>query len=155
MNWSRASKPPVPAPGKPMRKKTILIVEPADGCYFMLQRAFAQTELPHLLRRVRDGARALAYMLGRDEFADRQCFPFPDLLIADAAVPKVGGIEVLGYLRRELKVNVPGVIFSASLVVFDMRRVVELGRADYFVRPVTFSVLVDVVQSMQLSWLAA
>jgi DNA-binding response OmpR family regulator len=94
-------------------------------------------------------------VLGRDEFADRQCFPFPDLLIADAAVPKVGGIEVLGYLRRELKLNVPGGIFSASLVVFDMRRVVELGRADYFVRPVTFSVLVEVVQSMEQSWLAA
>ena len=51
--------------------------------------------------------------------------------------------------------SVRGVIFTASLVVTDMRRVMELGHADYFVRPVIFSVLLELVQSVQQSWLAA
>jgi len=140
-------------PGVPMVKRSVLVVEPADGCYFMLQRAFAQAKLPHMLRRVRDGAEALAYVLGRDNFGDRQHFPFPDLIIADTAVPKIGGIEVLTYVRRELGLGIPGVIFAASLEALDMRKVIELGRADYFVRPVMFSVLLELVQATQQRWL--
>ena len=134
-------------------KRAVLIAEASDGCYFMLQRAFAAAKLPHMLRRVRDGGEALAYVLGREKFCDRQHFPFPDLIIAERALPKIGGIEVLRYLRYDLCLQMPAVIFSASLVAPDMRSVVELGRADYFLRPIVFSVLLELVQSIQQSWL--
>jgi len=58
-------------------------------------------------------------------------------------------------MQAGTRVECPGVIFTASLVVTDMRRVMELGHADYFVRPVIFSVLLELVQSVQQSWLAA
>jgi CheY-like chemotaxis protein len=135
-------------------KKSVLIAEASDGGYFMLQRAFAQAKLPHMLRRVRDGAQALAYVMGRDGFADRQHFPYPDLIIAQTVMPKIGGIEVLRYLRRELKLDVPAIIFAGSLAAIEMRAVTELGRADYYVMPFTFSVLVDMLQSVQQTWLS-
>src|SRR5438094_2193362 len=56
-------------------KKSILVAEASDGSFFMLRRAFSEAKLPHMLRRVRDGAEALAYVLGREQFCDRQHFP--------------------------------------------------------------------------------
>src|SRR5207302_9262582 len=64
--------------GEMLTKKTVLVAEDSDGFYFMVQRAFAAAKLPHMLRRVRDGAEALSYVMGRERFADRQHFPFPD-----------------------------------------------------------------------------
>ena len=62
----------------------MLVAEDSDGFYFMVQRAFAAARLPHMLRRVRDGAEALSYVIGRDRFEDRQHFPFPDLIVAES-----------------------------------------------------------------------
>src|SRR3954466_16263798 len=67
--------------GGTLTKKTLLVAEDSDGFYFMVQRAFAAAKLPHMLRRVRDGAEALSYVIGRDRFEDRQHFPFPDLIV--------------------------------------------------------------------------
>ena len=80
-------------------------------------------------------------------------FPYPDLLVVGSALPKVGGVELLGYLRGELGVRIPVVIFSTTLSPLEMRRVMELGQADYFVRPDVFSVLLEEVQGIQQSWL--
>ena len=145
------------APGACFRsilvKKSILVAEALDGSYFLLQRAFAQAKLPHMLRRVRDGAQALAYVMGRGDFDDRQHFPFPDLIIAEAVLPKIGGVEVLRYVRRELRLEVPTIIFAGSLAPAEMRTVMQLGQADYYIMPFSFSVLVDMVQSVHQNWL--
>jgi len=139
--------------GSMLVKKCILVAEGSDGNYFMLQRAFGAAKLPHMLRRVKDGAQAMAYVMGRDQFEDRQHFPYPDLVIAATALPKISGIEMLKYFRGELKVEIPAVILSASLSAAEMRAVLELGRAEYFVMPLSFAVLLDMVLSIQDRWL--
>ena len=52
-------------------------------------------------------------------------------MIADSALPKIGGVEMLRYMRRELGLEIPVVIFAGTLVLNDMRTVTELGRAEY------------------------
>lgn len=136
-----------------MEKKAVLVAEASDGFAFMLRRAFKDAGLPHMIRRVQDGAEALRYVAGQDEFGDRQRFPYPDLLVVGSSLPKVGGVELLGYLRGELGVRIPVVVFSTTLSPLEMRRVMELGQADYFVRPDVFSVLLEEVQGIQRSWL--
>lgn len=138
-----------------LQKKTVLVAEASDGFAFMLQRAFKEAGLPHMIRRVRDGAEALRYLAGQDEFADRQRFPWPDLLVAGSALPKVSGVEVLGYLRGEMGLTIPVVVFSATIAPLEMRRVMELGSAEYFVRPDVFSVLLEEVNGIEQKWLEA
>src|SRR5438874_311852 len=136
-----------------VEKRAVLVADSSDGGFFMMRRAFTETKEPHMLRRARDGAEALAYVMGREKFSDRQHFPFPDLVIADSALPKVGGVEMLRYMRRELGLEIPVVIFAGTLVLNDMRTVTELGRAEYFVRPVSFSVLLELVMTIEQNWL--
>jgi DNA-binding response OmpR family regulator len=139
---------------KGAHKKTILVAEASDDFAAMLRRAFREAGLPHMLRRVRDGAEALRYIAGQDEFADRQRFPYPDLLVVGSVLPRIGGVELLGYLRGEMGLRTPVVIFSHTLSAIEMRRALELGEADYFVRPDAFPVLLDEVSAIERSWLA-
>src|SRR2546421_8350111 len=111
-----ARKPPV-IPRQFIEKRTVLAVDSSEGGFFTLRKAFAATKEPHMVRRVRDGAEALAYVIGHDEFSDLHRFPFPDLIVAESALPKVSGVEMLGYLRRELGLKVPVVVVAGSLVL--------------------------------------
>jgi len=130
-----------------------LIAEASDDFALLLRRAFTEAGMPHMLRRVRDGAEALRYVAGQDEFSDRQRFPYPDLLVVGSVMPRIGGVELLGYLRGELGLTIPVVIFSHSLSPLEMRRALELGAADYLVCPDTLPVLVDEVNAIERTWL--
>jgi len=148
------SQTPAPqARAKPLHKKAILIAEASDDFALLLRRAFTEAGMPHMLRRVRDGAEALRYVAGQDEFSDRQRFPYPDLLVVGSVMPRIGGVELLGYVRGELGLTIPVVIFSHSLSPLEMRRALELGAADYLVCPDTLPVLVDEVNAIERTWL--
>jgi CheY-like chemotaxis protein len=48
---------------------------------------------------VGDGEKALAYLKGEGQFADRQAHPVPDLVLLDISLPGIDGFEVLAWIR--------------------------------------------------------
>jgi CheY-like chemotaxis protein len=48
---------------------------------------------------VGDGEKALAYLQGEGEFADRKTHPLPDLVLLDISLPGIDGFEVLTWIR--------------------------------------------------------
>jgi CheY-like chemotaxis protein len=134
--------------------KHVLIAEDTDGDFFMLRKAFTRAGLDHVLHRVRDGVETLAYLTGQPPYADRKRWPVPDLLILDLLLPGLNGLDALTYLRRELKLQIPVVVLSASLVPPEMKRALQLGASDYFVKPITFTTMIELVKTMNNSWLS-
>jgi CheY-like chemotaxis protein len=134
--------------------KNVLVAEDRDGDFFMLKKAFAKLKASHALGRVRDGIEVLAYLMGQEPYVDRQRSPFPDLLIMDRWLPKLNGLEVLQYVRQELEMKIPIVILSGAIVVPEMEQAIRLGASECMVKPISFSVLVDVVKDIEKSWLA-
>ena len=60
-----------------------------------------------------DGDQAIAYLSGRGQFANREKFPYPDVLFLDLKMPRVTGFEVLSWLQdKEQKPFIT--IFSGS-----------------------------------------
>jgi|ERR1041385_972462 DNA-binding response OmpR family regulator len=135
--------------------KNILVGESSDGDFFMLERAFKAAGQGHRLSRVRDGVEVLAYVVGDAPFGNPQEHPSPDLVIVEALLPGVNGVELLNYLRRELSLQVPVVILSSSLDAEEMRKTTRLGKAEYLMKPLTFRVLLEVVQGIQERWFKA
>ena len=79
---------------------------------------------------VAEGREALDYFEGRGQFADRDKFPLPDLLLLDLNMPRVNGFEVLIWLRTR-SFNHLTVVLTDSMRPEDIKRALDLG-ADLF-----------------------
>jgi CheY-like chemotaxis protein len=68
---------------------------------------------PATLRRVRDGAQAIAYLAGAGDYADRAAYPMPDVLLLDLNMPCYKGREVLHWLRERSDLrHLPVIVLS-------------------------------------------
>ena len=58
-------------------RATILVVEDDPNDLFFLKRAFSSVQTRCLMQAVGDGAEAIDYLRGVDDYADRQRYPIP------------------------------------------------------------------------------
>ena len=68
-----------------MESANILLVEDDPNDVLLTQRAFHQAGRGAVLHVVTDGEAALAYLGGRNGYADRGRFPLPTLMLLDLA----------------------------------------------------------------------
>ena len=80
---------------------TILLVEDEENDVFFLKHAFEEVGVLNPLRVAQDGQEALDYLSGRGEYADRERFPLPCLILLDLKLPRVMGFEVLQWIREQ------------------------------------------------------
>ena len=104
----------------------VLLVDDSEDDVFLLKRALA----PHTNLRVvgwaEDGGAAIEYLSGAGPYADRQQYPWPDLMVLDLKMPRRDGYDVLKWMRG--KTPRPKIaVFTASDLEEDKTRVRELG----------------------------
>src|SRR5438876_799725 len=78
----------------------ILLVEDDDNDVVLIQHAFRKAGLREALKVVRSGEQALEYLSGEGDYADRERFPLPFLLLLDLKMPGTNGFEVLQWVRQ-------------------------------------------------------
>src|SRR5690349_7010840 len=118
---------------------TILHVEDDPNDILLVQRALKKTGAPSAIVSVSDGDRALAYLGGARDYADREKFPFPQLVLLDLKMPRKSGLEVLEWIRRQaLLKRLPVIVFTSSKHDQDINSAYELGANSYLVKPVGF-----------------
>jgi CheY-like chemotaxis protein len=120
----------------------------------LLQRAFRRAAIVNPLQVVRHGDDAVAYLEGSGEFADRQRYPLPVLMLLDLKLPRRTGLEVLQWVKERpgLK-KIPIIVLTSSKNDDDVNRAYELGANSYVVKPVSFETLLELVKSLELYWL--
>lgn len=117
--------------------QTILLVEDDSNDVLLLQRAFRRAGLVHLLQVATDGDQAVAYLGGEGQFADRQKYPLPALILLDLKLPRRSGLEVLEWLRgqvNEIK-TLPVIVLTSSRLSEDVDRAYGLGANSYMAKP--------------------
>jgi len=61
---------------------------------------------------------------------------FPDLILLDLMLSDMSGLEVCGYLKKDIKTaNIPIVIVSSSELHLFIMDIYDLGIVDYIVKP--------------------
>lgn len=116
---------------------TVLVAEDDARHALLIQRAFAVAGLKNPLQLVMDGEEAIRYLSGQGAFADRVRYPIPGVLLLDLRMPRVSGLEVLQWIRKQSRLD--GLMIS---VVTSMRelpeveKAFELGASAYLVKPV-------------------
>lgn len=132
----------------------ILQVEDRDEDVFLLRRAFARAEVAVTIQVAKDGREAIDYLAGTGRFADRQQFPFPDLVLLDLKLPFRTGLEVLGWIRAQPATRtLIVIILSSSIDASDVQRAYEIGVNAFLEKPSGIHTLTEICKALKIFWL--
>jgi CheY-like chemotaxis protein len=91
------------------------------------------------IQEAKDGMEAIEYLKGKGKFADRFHHPIPQLLILDLKMPKIDGLQVLHWVRKQKEFSrLPVVMLSGSGLQKDIVEAYRLGANSYFTKPTDF-----------------
>lgn len=141
--------------GAPMQRDgTVLLVEDNADDEELIRIALDADEYVKQLHVVRDGAEALDYLFRTGAHADRDASIWPQVVLLDLKLPKVGGLEVLQHLRADARTKMlPVVVLTSSTQEEDVIRSYQLGANAYVRKPVEFSEFMDAVRQLLQFWL--
>src|SRR5215210_2821652 len=114
----------------------VVVVEDDADYAFFIGQAFRNKGFANLAMICGDGEQAVAYLDGRGEFADREAFPFPDVLFTDLKMPRMNGFDLLKWIQAHPECALlPTVVLSSSADPKDVDRAYELGANAFLVKP--------------------
>ena len=117
------------------RLKPILIVDDDADDRYLIIRAFRDTVLADKLQFAVNGADALKYLDALPRDAE-----LPGLIVLDLNMPILDGISTLNLLKSSSRYkDIPVVIFTTSANPTEKKRCMDLGAADFIVKPNTYS----------------
>ncbi len=136
-------------------KKTLIILMADDDAddRLLAQEALMESRVLNELHFAEDGVQLMEYLRGEGEYADRDRFPLPGLILLDLNMPKMDGREALALLKQDAALKrIPVVILTTSKAEEDMLKGYDLGAASYITKPVTFDVLVELMRTLGKYW---
>lgn len=134
--------------------KVILLVEDNEDDVFLMQRALKAAGIQNPLHVVTDGEQAVAYLSGKEQFADRKRYPFPSLIFLDLKLPYISGLEVLTW--KQGRTDLPPaivIVITSSNEPSDLKTAYQSGASSYVVKPPTAEQLTDIAKAFRLFWL--
>lgn len=136
-------------PEENAEKFSVLIADDSEEDSFFLERALRHSTRFELVGSVRNGEEVIAYFSGEGQYADRQLWPLPDLLLMDLKMPLRSGLEVLEWLKgqrfRDLKV----VVLTGSSVAQDIEKVRSLGADAFYTKSLQHAKLIEMVKKLE------
>lgn len=134
--------------------KTILVIEDDRHDRFLIERAFHENGVQTPIHFVSGAAEAMAYLEGKDRYADRARFAYPTFIITDLKMVGSDGFAML----RELKSNpqwatIPMVIFTSSDDPRDIEQAYRLGASFYHSKPTNYEQLRELLRVLHNYWM--
>ena len=131
----------------------ILLVEDDDKDIYFVRRATESGTAGHQVLGVHDGEEAILCLKGVDQYADRQRFPIPNVVLTDIKMPGMSGFELLCWLRGNPQYGIiPTIVYSSSKLETDVRKAYTLGANSYITKPASVTELVDILRVMYEYW---
>jgi CheY-like chemotaxis protein len=113
----------------------VLVADDSIDDRFLLQSAMHRATRLKVVAEVADGSEVIAYLKGKDAFADRQRYPIPDLLLLDLKMPQMDGFEVLEWMRTQSFSGLTVVVLTDSMQADHIKRALDLGADLFQVKP--------------------
>jgi CheY-like chemotaxis protein len=133
----------------------ILLVEDNPMDVELTLAAFREAKLCNKIHAVLNGQDALDYTFGRNQYADRELYPKPDLILLDIKLPGIDGFEVLRQIKSAPIIKrVPVVMLTSSKEDGDRALSYDNGVNSYIIKPVSFKCFLDVVTQINGYWLS-
>jgi CheY-like chemotaxis protein len=134
---------------------TVLLAEDDENDLLLLQHALSKSGSTIPFSIVRDGNDAISYLQGSGQYADRNRFPLPRMILLDLKMPKCSGFEVLQWIRAHAALRrLVVIILTTSDERPDIDRGYELGANCYLVKPASIEGLLELVKTVHGYWLS-
>lgn len=128
----------------------ILLVDDNDDDVVLVEESFKDSKFVNLMRVVRDGAQALAYL--RREGPHKNA-ALPGLVLLDINMPGLNGFEVLSAMKADPALRtIPVVMLTTSTRDEDVVRSYDGGACSFVSKPVSLEKLKDVIKQFALYW---
>jgi CheY-like chemotaxis protein len=120
----------------------ILYVENDANDVMLVRLALEKLRLPIALAIARNGEQAQAYLEGKGIYADRNVYPWPDLVLMDLKMPRKSGFEVTKWIRSEKAwAQLPVVVMTSSDQPEDRMGAMQAGADAFYIKPVALEEL--------------
>ncbi len=120
------------------KKLHVLLIEDDADDVELLQDAFANNGVEHVMHVINDGGLVTGYLQANKTY--------PDIIVMDLNLPKVHGREVLKEIKSApVYDKIPVVILTTSSSPDDRKYTLDLGAADYIIKPTTSKGLYNAV----------
>ena len=124
-----------------------LIADDTEDERFLFDAMLRQVTSLSLIGFVNDGAEAIDYLSGSDQFKEREAFPYPDLVLLDFRMPRCNGLEVLAYLHRQAR-RPRVVLWSNTLEQIDVSLAFCLGADLVCRKPASSREFVEIINRL-------
>jgi CheY-like chemotaxis protein len=130
----------------------ILLVEDDEVDVMTVQRAFKKGNITNPLYIAGNGLEALAMLRG--ELGQPSLIPSDRrIILLDLNMPKMNGLEFLHELRADPTIRqIPVVVLTTSNEEQDRIHAYDLNVAGYILKPVTFSIFVELMITLNKYW---
>jgi len=134
----------------------ILIADDDENDRTLLQLAIQRSNIPVNTSEVYDGEEVINYLRGEGQYSDRVQYPFPDLVIIDLKMPRMNGLEVLDWIRKNPTCHfLPAIMLSGSGLEADILEAHRRGVKAYFIKPNAPDELQNLVRLVAEHWATA
>ena len=129
--------------------QTILLVDADENMPLLIESALKTLKPRPRIQFVNNSFHGQDYLFGRDEFCDRDAYPFPDLLLLDLKLPLVDGFQFLGWARSQPEFkHLPILALSNSVNPEHRTLAIKLGANFFLMKPFDANDLVPQVKTL-------
>jgi len=128
----------------------ILLAEDNEDDIFLMRKAFEEAKLLNLVKVVKDGEEAMAYLRRQGQYHDAE---LPGLLLLDIRMPKKDGFEVLKEIKSDPALKfLPVVIMTTSKQEEDVVKSYANGACSFITKPLGFTQFQEMIKQFELYW---
>jgi len=120
---------------KEKKEIKILLVEDLEEHVLLIKNTLEHSGLKKRIWVCRDGEAALDYLYNRGDYASKEKYPKPDIIVLDLRLPKLDGLEVLKRIKSEERLkDIPVVVLTVSDETEDIRSVYNEEGTGYLLK---------------------
>ncbi|MGB7539322.1 MAG: response regulator [Anaerolineales bacterium] len=135
-------------------RKSILLIEDDPNDAALFKRALRKLNLATNLTVIEDGDAAIRWFMEKASSTPEQNADWPWIVLLDIKMPRMTGMEVLEWLRRQSRFcRLPVIAFTSSREPADIAQAYRLGVNSYLVKPLSFDQWKEMIRMIHHYWM--
>lgn len=137
-----------------MHADEIVIIDDDVDYSYLLQLAFSEVGVINRIELIHDSCAAIAYFKQFEPESLPSERASPALVVLDLRMPKIGGLEMLRWIRGEPNLmHIPVAVFTGVEAHEELSEVIAVGASSIHVKPFSYRELVESARSLRDKYL--